>query len=286
MVESVLYTPSALERVDFLSKGVQPPSNVYIGKDDCLFITTYSSIANLRIDVRGRILLASGRATVFEFSNVPNSNRTENTVLFALGEGWMLNVAAFLGSGSCKRGQCYVVIGLAQGKETSNFKHTIIAQGYVGTQVNQAWPGNRLEQPTEGAGVIRRVPGTNPSAGQEIAETVPTGARWRLLSLFAALVTNVNVANRRPVFLLGDAGSLTFFNASAPAVQAASLTTFYCLAPGLGFESAPDTSRVNVGIPVSMMLGAGYHIDTLTTNLQAGDDWGAPSMLVEEWIEP
>jgi hypothetical protein len=281
-----LHIPTALEAVEFLSKGIPPPSNVYIGKDDCLFITTYASAAALRVDVRGRILLGNGRATVLEFSNVPNSNRTANTTLFALGEGWMLNLAIFLGSGACKRGQCYVVVGLAQGLETSHLKHTIIAQGYVGTGVNQAWPGNRLEQPTEGAGWVRRVSGTNPAAGVEVHEAVPTGARWRLLSLFETLVTSATVANRRPVFLFGDASSFTFFNASAPVVQAASLTVFYCASPGLAFDTAPDATRVNLGIPTSMLLGAGFTIDTLTTNLQAGDDWIAPSMLVEEWIEP
>jgi hypothetical protein len=278
--------PSPLEGVSFANQMLTPPSNLYIGKDDALFITTYSSVASLRVDVRGRHLLANGRMATVELSNVPASNRTAVTNLYTLGEGFLLNLGIFLGSGSCKRGQCYVVVGLAQGQDASHLKHTIIAQGYVGTGVNQAWPGNRLEQPTEGNGVLRRVAGTNPPATNEIHEAVPTGARWRLLSLFVALTTNATVANRRPVFTLSDISSFAFYSASAPIVQAASLTTYYDIVSGLAYDTAPDSTRVLIGIPAFLLLSAGCQIDSLTTNMQAGDDYIAPSMWVEEWIEP
>ena len=34
-----------------------------------------------------------------------------------------------------------------------------------------------------------------------------------------------------------------------------------------------------------LILLAGHRIRTSTSSLQAGDDWGAPQLLVEEWLE-
>jgi hypothetical protein len=66
--------------------------------------------------------------------------------------------------------------------------------------------------------------------------------------------------------------------------QAASLTVTYSagaygIAPMAGLNS-----RYWSGYQY-LPLKAGWQIRTTTVNLQAGDNWGAPQLLVEEWLE-
>lgn len=278
--------PSPLEGVSFANQNLTPPSNLYVGKDDVLFVTTYSSASGLRVDVRGRHLLANGRMVTMEFSNAPASDRSAVTQLYALGEGYLLNLGIFLGAGTCQRGQCYVVVGLAQGKESSNVKHTIIAQGYVASGINQSWPGNRLEHPLEGQGWIHKITGTDQAAGFDVAETVPAGARWRLMGLKASLVTSATVNNRRVRFYYYNSSVLGIILLPASITQAASLTYGYSAAPGMAYESAPDITAVQVGIPNGIFLTAFAAYGTNTLLLDGADNWGAPQTYVEEWIEP
>lgn len=129
-------------------------------------------------------------------------------------------------------------------------------------------------------GVIRTVTGTNPAAGAEVSETVPAGKEWRLLSIAVALVTSATAATRRPHLLIDDGTTVSYRRASN-ATQAASLTQNYVFA-GEGPEAAVRGTWVADPLP-SLPLGAGYRIRTSTESIQAGDDYGAPVLLVEEF---
>ena len=40
-----------------------------------------------------------------------------------------------------------------------------------------------------------------------------------------------------------------------------------------------------MGIANNLCLAAAFGVDTLTDNIQAGDDYAAPRLYVEEWLE-
>jgi hypothetical protein len=50
-------------------------------------------------------------------------------------------------------------------------------------------------------------------------------------------------------------------------------------------EPATVGNNALVPIPPDIILSDGDRIRTQTTGIVAGDDWGAPQILVEEWIE-
>ena len=271
--------------MEFLAKGIPPPSNVYVGKDDVLFVRTYCSQVNQQIAVRGRILLANGRITVFEFTQAPTSDGIGSTVLFPIGEGFLLNVSAFNTTAGCRRGECYTVVGLAQGKETSHLKHTILIQGYVTIASAQMWPGNKLETSVDGSGAMREYVGTDQAAGAEINDGVPTGRRWRIRSVSATLVTSATVAARRPQLQLFGSGS-PMFTAPVNATIPASTTAVCTWMPATPHDTNFNPLAPSGGIPPDILVRGGIILATSTLLFQVGDNWGPATYLVEEWLEP
>ena len=120
----------------------------------------------------------------------------------------------------------------------------------------------------------------DPAANTEIAVTVPAYATWRVMGATATLVTSAAVANRL-VTLIVDDGANELFRVNAAVTQAASLTYSYSFASAVSDTVVPG----NVVKLPQLIIKSGYRIRTLTTNLQAGDDWSAMRLLVEEWVQ-
>jgi hypothetical protein len=129
-------------------------------------------------------------------------------------------------------------------------------------------------------GILRVVTGTDPAAGAEIVETVPAGKIWRLLSIRFALVTDATVASRRTHVIIDD-GTSELFRVSGSTDQTASSTARFSLSPAFGTISN-NASTNHFPMP-SIHLEPGFRIQTSTSNIQAGDNYGAPIMYVEEW---
>lgn len=252
----------------------------------------------------------------------PNSDRslavTRDTVMI---QGNLVAINIQILSGTLRDGQCHVRVVL----ETSDNKeeHTL-CMGYVypghevfgvgsipfrkgdrirlesrGSQTSivlrptgkmvsgqpklGGW-GGVFEGSLSGFGNVRSIAGTDPAAGLEISETVPTNARWRLKVLRGALVTTANTGDREPHLRLTD-GTNDIFYLPAGASQTASLTRNYQWSNiGAQVDAAVSTERAKIMVESLQILQA-YTVGTTTSNIQANDNWGAPRLLVEEWIE-
>ena len=121
-------------------------------------------------------------------------------------------------------------------------------------------------------------------AGAEIEEAVPTNVRWRLLGLQATLVTDATVANRRPTVVITDDADLDLFRFRGQADQAASLTMQHVFSPQQ-YLAGSDGARAHYVLPPDTFLPQGWKFKTVTANIAAGDNWGAPQIWVEEWLE-
>jgi hypothetical protein len=274
--------PSPLEGVEFLSKGIPPPSNVYLSKDDSLFITVYNGAPSASCVARGRLLLANGEVKPIEFTVRPTSDYIPATRYFPLGEGFLLNLTAF-GAGSIGQNGMFAIIGIARGLSSSAVQHTLLLSGYLSSQTFMGWPGNVNKSSFEGPGYVRGVTGTDPAAGTDWAEQGPSGLLWRLVSIRATLTADANAANRRVRFRIHAGGSV-FFSAAAPIVQTANQTKTYVIAQGTPFETSPDVTVVGLPLPSGLNMPTSYSFDVVTENLQAGDDWSDLQYMVEEWI--
>lgn len=159
-----------------------------------------------------------------------------------------------------------------------------LAGGYISSQFGLSWPEGINTSPLDGKGLSISIAGANPAAGDEISEDVGTGKLWALRSIAFSLVADGTAANRR-VFLTIVRANGTVYKVPAPAVQTASTTILYVF--GLALPSVNDaTSLVQTApLPDGILLNDSDTIATETTNIQSGDNFGAPVLDVEQWLQ-
>jgi hypothetical protein len=218
------------------------------------------------------------------FEVYPTSDRGVNLWCFPLTEGWLLSLIVNPEDGNIKSGEVWFRILTTRGYPPFMLAGEALVAGYATRRALLCWPGSGNQSSTEGNGNLREIVGTDPSAGAEINEAVPTGALWRPLAMRFTLVTNATAGNRE-VHLLIDDGTNAHYNLSAGTNQVASTTWTYTI--GAHAQSGlKGTDTVAIPIPPGILLEAGHRLRTSTTGLLAGDDYSAPNMLVEEWLSP
>lgn len=216
---------------------------------------------------------------LFDFRHSTNSDRSVATSLHRLPE---MPCAVDVGplSPPLRRGECFGQVQLYM----AGAPVYACASGYITDTRGLHWPAPHRKDATEGPGFLRSIAGTNPAAGAEVSETVPTNARWRLYGINFSLVTSADIGDRR-VRLLVDDGTNMLMEFACLATQAASLTRYYKFHGNCesqtGFINASLYTRLFPPSP----LFQGWRIRTATIGMFAADDYGAPRLLVEEWIE-
>lgn len=256
---------------------------VYVVQDATIRLTVYNSAAGVRLALEGRLLDIDGNVDVINQEFAPTTDRVASREFASIREGWVLAGHVRAIAGAPRVGQCYVRVELVRGRTGGIQPVSVLAQGYVTETSWLAWPGSELRDSTDGRGCIRSITGTDPAAGVEISETVPTNARWRLISFRALLATDGTVTNRSP-FLMIDDGATICAAGPAASSQVASQSLNHTWAT-YGAAGATGSPLYGGFLPLDLVLPAGFRIRTQTTSLQAGDNWGAPQLLVEEWIE-
>jgi len=256
---------------------------LYVTGEDRIRIRSFCGLAGVTLTLEARVLRLDGSISPQQEPHITNALRTEVTSTHAIGEGWLqhLNVRATVGTP--RRGQCFVIVDLVRGQTGGVTPLGVLLQGYAKDTTGLAWPGMLHSDSADGPGCIRSITGTDPAAGVEVSETVPANARWRLLGVDVALVTDATVANREVVLVLDD-GVLPLAEIASGTAQAASLTRRYSFAVGVQRGAGAVSTIINAPIPDGFLMG-GHRIRTQTTGIVAGDNFGAPQLWVEEWIE-
>lgn len=260
-------------------------SPIYFTGDSALKLSVQNAAAGVTVTMTGRMLaFGATRPTPFTQTLVPATDRTVSSVVFGIGDGWLLDVQAIVSAGSPQVGQCFARLSVVHGQASTATEMFSLAADYVTAKQPVSYPGSGLLDATDSAGALRSIAGATPAAGAEILETVPTGARWELLAFHATFVTAVAVANRVPQLVIDD-GVTTLFRVGAALNQAASLTyrrSWYQGAPAPYLDNA---NSVPMPLPTNIRLPAGARISTLTAAIAAADQWSAVQYLVREWIE-
>jgi hypothetical protein len=256
----------------------------YMLKEDNLRLTSYNALASVRLEVRYRFVDTSGCLIPSQEAQTPNTDRTAKASIFITPEGWLLGGEVFVSGAAPLIGQTYVVIEIVRGVGSSALPLQVIAAGYVSAKQPLPFPGVQITSSLDSGGAIRSIAGATPGAGAEISETVPTGARWELLSFGANLVTSGAAANRMPVLTLDD-GTTIYFRGPMNVNEVASGTWLNYWTQGLLVSAAGPSNVINGSIPIGVRLGAGHRIRTVTAAIQAGDQWGTVQYLVREWLE-
>jgi hypothetical protein len=257
-------------------------ANVYIGPDDSLAIESRGALPQLWLQIAGRLLTPEGEIVPFLFFHRPTSDRSVSFDTFTLREGYLLNVEVVGSGGANPPRSCWVKLWIVRGGRTVATGIAVLAEGYVDSTSSLTWPGGKFEPGFSGMGRLRVIVGTQPAAGQEISETVPTGAIWRVHSITFTLTTSATVADRW-VNIIGRSGTNVAMRSIAAASTPASTSNQYsAFAGGVRASAAGVVSMVLPSL--GLLLYSGWAIGTGTTGLQAGDQFSAPVLEVEEWI--
>jgi len=210
-------------------------------------------------------------------NHTPNSDRSQATTVTSITE-MPQNITARMIVGTVSRGQCYVKISV----RVEGVLVAVLSAGYVTSNVTLAWPYGKLESSIEGPGLIRTITGTNPAAGLEISESVPSGAVWRPMLVRFTLVTDATVITRIVRLRFTD-GIDTKWQEVAVSSQTASNTFIYNYAEN-GVRTTQSSGLIGAFIPPNQRLAAAGFIETSTASIQAGDNYLAPILSVEEWL--
>ena len=276
MPDTQLQAPSTL--------GENFASPWYLLKEDNLRLTSYNALASVKLEVRYRFLDTTGNLIPSQETQTPNTDRTAKSSIFITPEGWLLGGEVFVSGAAPLIGQTYVVLEIVRGIGSAALPLQVIAAGYVSAKQPQPFPNAQMFSTLDGGGALRSITGSTPAAGAEISETVPTGARWQVLTFRYQNVTSATVANRQSVLLFDDgANNLGYFGGEA--LQAASSTYLYSYAAGFAPIVGAPTNGLGRGLPSSVFLPAGARIRTQTVSIQAGDQYSLVQYLVREWLE-
>jgi hypothetical protein len=274
---------SRAPQITLSPQNVLPPNAIYLQQDDQLWIEFQSngSVINT-VAVRGRLLRPDGVIIPIEQDFQLQISRSTIAGPVPLMEGWLLSLIVFPAFLGIRWGQLYVSLSLNRGTLAQFQISQTLCAGYTTLDTPLSWPWSGIRSPLETPGDIVTVVGGVPAAGAEITETVPTFVRWRLISFKFRFVTAIAVANRVPALALDD-GANVYSLSTAGAVQIASITEDYSAAPGL-MATFLSGAVANLGLPMNSFLPAGHRIRTITSAIQAADQYSAIEYAVEQWL--
>lgn len=238
-----------------------------------LLVEAWSSSA-LTLQIRG---LNENEMIIADL--VTTSDRALTSQAFAItAPPRLLTVRA--ASTGVQRGTCFVRISL----RVEGVIMATLFSDYVTDTGAPAYPNGAVKSSIEGPGLIRSITGTNPAASVEISETVPTGALWKLHAVHAVLVNDANVASRAPVLVITDGTNILhriYIGLTPTAGQTARMTW-----STYGANITAALSAISALLPNDLLLPAACAITTVTGSFQVGDNYDAPQLLIEEWINP
>lgn len=214
----------------------------------------------------------------FTFKTTTTSSGTTSGPDFALPD-FPIMVEVSDNNGAFRPGECYVKLFLRINGDTV----MDLGGGYIYNQRSISYPRVQNDELRPGGGAIKIITGSNPAAGSEISVTVPNGRLWKILSLRAQLVAAAVAVSRRPHLVIND-GTNDIVDAFGTIDQTTGQTRNYTFAEFGALPDETDDNDILVPIPSSILLPESFVIKTQTTNLDAGDNWGAPILLVEEYL--
>lgn len=184
-------------------------------------------------------------------------------------------------SASILPGELYAQVFLRANGE----KLHLLISGYISTDAGLAWPGGKHEGPLDGGGLIKLVTGTTPAAGANWSETVPNEELWLVNSIRTQFTTDATVATRN-VTLRVSLGVSKILDLAPIESQTASQIRSYTWMPAPGdVDPSVSTFKINT-LPLQFYALPTTVISVDTSQLKAGDQWAAPTLIVKKWVRP
>lgn len=270
------------DTLTFARTNIDPPGALLLSSSERIRVSIFNAVSGQTVAVAGRLLRPDGTIRVFNDSLVPTSDRVRTDFFLAGYTGALLSFHAGARSAATQFGSTFVQASIVIGADNSLVVLANLFAGFTTGRFLLSWPTQPLLPALALNGTVRAILGTDPAAGAEVLETVPTGAFWELLSIRIALVTDATVSTRVARLALTTAGG-SYIQFTPTASQTASLTRTY---NGAATPVWPTVLAASLAwhFPPQILLIAGSTIQTLTNSIAAGDDWGPPLIIVKEWV--
>lgn len=252
--------------------------------EDRLRVASINAASGVVVTIVGRLLTLDGEVSPLVYTHTPNTDRTEKFTDLPIGEGWLIDVAAYASSGSPLVGQTFVMLRIIRGTTGATQELATIAAGPVTATQRVAWPGCEIRTTADTPGCPRAILGTDPAAGAEFSETVPTGAIWELIAVYAVLVTGAPAGSRYPSIVIDD-GANIINRIGIGTSLGGSTTVTMSWAAGAGALATAGNNVYVSPMPAGFFLPGGSRIRSSTFNLDAADNYGAPVLLVREQLQ-
>lgn len=260
------------------------PSQFFLTGEDRLRVYSSSSLAGVAVKVQWRSADPTGVIVPSSQTHTPNSDRTIKTEDYELGSGSLLNVTVFASAGAPRVGHTYVGVQLVRGRGAAAIVLGTLLGGCVTATQALGFPGSPILTSLDAGYLLRSISGTLPAAGAEFIETVPTGARWEVITVVTSLQASGVAATRGAKLVF--AGGVNPIGL-CPQILGVTAGQFVPLAWMVGMENDAGVGGLMgwQGIPAGMFLSGGDHFNSSTLNIQAGDQYNQPTYSVKEWLE-
>lgn len=268
-------------------KVITSPFQFFADGSETLRLRVWSSLVTT-VGLQGRWLRTTNDVHPFRHDFATTADRLPIEFNIPIDAGYMLNCSlGILGATITSIGQTFVQLALIRGRGDAGIEVGTILQGYVATSHWLGFPGSPIQHSKEGPGHVHIENSVAPVAGANAGIGVPEHAYWRVHSVHGSLVTDTTVTNRFPHLTCFSGVVNPVWKTQAPFPMVASSGFNFFWMPNVPYGPAATQIADCVEIPLpEPCIGLSLEvIRTDTPNLQAGDQWSALRLRVEEWLD-
>jgi len=278
-----IYTQKPL--VGFATRGVQPPSIVYVTINDYLHLTAYTTMTGRTITCSYRVLAADGQIKYGGMTLSPQANASRADAYETMPEGFLLSASLTVNSGVLSRGQVWCELDITHGPPALAVDQQPLFSDYILSGATWGWPGGRQAHPIDGPGHSYSSPASAGGANFPQPFGPSTNRRWRVVSGSVGLTTSATAGNRQVAVQVWDSIGVQRIGHASPVLQPASTTFFYVFG-NVPFYTPAGGTQVVIPLEPDVFLEQAAVIETVDIGFLAGDAWTAGVIYVEEWILP
>lgn len=221
------------------------------------------------------------RSAPFSFDITPDGVGDAQTSILRMNDV-PVSVSVHSGVGNHQTGDLYVQVFLRM----NQVRVMKLLSGPVNSIIGSTWPTVNQPDPHTGVKFMRELASAGAAAGVELSFTVGAGEIWEVISVQVILDTDATGANRRPHLLISQSGAdddmRTF---GAVDITANEIINLYF--SNYGSLVGNDNNSIHLApLPPNIWLQEGAQITTVTTNLQAGDDYGTSKVFGYRYLAP
>lgn len=160
---------------------------------------------------------------------------------------------------------------------------SLLMQGQITSLHNISWPVPQQANPLQANGQIAKIFPTE-TTGDEWIITVPLAQVWEILGAAFLLTTNATAIDRTPGIVFQLAETRQIVRLSGTTQQANEVITYSFVTGGTD-QVITANQHTEIAIPDRIFTVDGDTIASLTTNLQGGDSFSIPAILVRRWYQ-